>query len=1850
MADPWSEFRSVEPARSVAPSEDWDEFKSVEPAASGWDEFKAVAPAPAATPAPLDPNAVQVQSTNPIPEPLRSMAPALQVLDPKLAAPQIPLRGPETVGAVAPPRGIDAFLSAFRNASGVSENVRDWHTTSFLQRGGMNNAARLASLQADISRRDARVPDQGESGLAPVLAGQIARDIVDPLSVAMGLATGPSVFLPVLKRLGSLAALGGTEAALDEAARQGARGGVDDPGAVALAAGVGAVAVPALDTAARLIASGLRSSWRTLSPEQRSAAVNQAHQEAARAAEDAGLPPEQGIARLNEIIDAVEPAPQPAPAPGSPAPANAAEGARSYREANVSVLERLPGEATAPAAPATPRAEIAGLARRELDAELLDAVLADEIQPTPREFGLSLRAEELLTPDEIETLAVRHEIDDDYFNALEALIREREATSAEPAPAGAPAGAGLPEAGARAEAAAAGGYRGEADGLTGLREPGAGGASPLYGPAPGGAKGVNPSGAYAPEPSGMRTAEGAGTDGNTIPAALLAREPDGLPLAPGAWNRFDREWDRLVAYMPDEDPVRQLNDRERLSRGLGQRVRHVTTDKLPSGRSTVNSVEEAAHVLAPLRKEAQENLFVIVTGDDGSVLRVAKAHKGTANATYADPGLIGGIAASTPGARGVWIGHNHPSGNAFASGADGVASRRIADVLRGSGVSLRGSVILAPGGRWTDVSNSTVTGAAIPPARRNVSLPVTERRLTGDINREATLDSPRSMGDYLRQLGDRRGVLLTDSNNRPVRFVEMTDKEMSTLRQGAGGGSARLLTAMDETTAAKMIGRTDSDVAAENLRRFGAATKRPLVDAFTSDGLSRAAAGLFSEPASTEFHANPFGKALAEYARDIGQNPGRSAAGAFAGGVGGATLSDEKPGTPAWFADIAFGAAAGAGGVAALRKAKISGKGAIMDVAIDKLGAAIDKLPGFGRGPMDLRDLKRRQRAMQQIINREVTDMGAFLRDNFTPSQRGQMADLIERRGIIKDLNMIHRQADELEKMLTTAAERMKALKMLPEDLEAGGYLHRYYRKHLFEGDGQFREAKRQSLSGTYAIARGTDDVFQRDYLSPFVSEVVDQFNDLTERMGKAEGAELAQLRAERQKLAKTEFHEYVGSQNGELRSFLFAKDEVPFVPGDHPLGYLASAQRVAKLGEGMAPEVKIGELQPTGRRWSVRGTKDDGILMHRDWTKAEREAWGEIGDAGYRFVRGMNEISHDLSLATLFDTVSKRRDWAASAAAATAEQKANWQHVPATQAGKGSAVRKHGALAGMYVRPDVWAGLKNYGRHPLGDAPAFKMYRDVLARWKLWKTVYNPVTHFNNTHSNSQMLLMAGYSPADLGRSLRTLWQGEGEQLVREATEDGVLDANRVGAIVGRDDRDTGLEDLARELLEQPEIPDATFVLSTVMKAKEWFIRNKASVAGAKGPWQTGAALARAAAEPALKGLAAPLRAVKPLGDAAQRLYRFEDEMFKMAVYMAERRRGSSRTEAAQAANQFFFDYADLPDALKIVRDLPIGSPFISYTYFAIPAIARNIARNPEYVLALAAAYEAVNYAGMAMEGLEPGEYWNVAAAEDELSAPWDSGRSAWGARNAVHVPFLEGHRLALGNAHALGNVFQAESGNRRADLPWLPDWWGSDIFGSSPVRVLLDVAMNEDWKGREIYAPGAPEDEKAKAIAAYIYQAWTPSNQLMPGSYHQTRILEGLANDAREAAASGEPAPIATPVAETANRVSEQLGFGQFTGLDRGEHPIVTRDALLASFGIKLRPIRFDEGADFERKRLSAEEAEIKRYENKQRREARAGRISGEALNQRLDKTAVDRDALYQRRTEIDEAEATVMNRGAR
>jgi len=1282
-------------------------------------------------------------------------------------------------------------------------------------------------------------------------------------------------------------------------------------------------------------------------------------------------------------------------------------------------------------------------------------------------------------------------------------------------------------------------------------------------------------------------------------------------------------------------------------------------------------------------------MLAVMTDDAGNILRIARLHTGGRASAPADPGLIAGTAANTPGATRAWFVHNHPSGGAEQSKADRTLTTRMHDVLQGSGVEPRGMIVVAPGGKYTyyhpsgddgarapgeefTIESRDITGGvelAIPASPRAQTLPVTERRLVKISNKQPPVISAADMTKAFRdnQL-NQEGVLLLDNRSRPVGFLPMTLPEMRAMRRGPGGTDApsrRLLAAIDETNAGTIAARVhgnESEImaAAGNLDGFSHMTGVRLLDVVDQDLKSQTMGNRI--PGQSTFYANPFLYALRDVARDVGLHPVRNLTAGAAGGVVGATKSEGEPGSAQWWLDIAAGAAGGITLGQFARRTHLLGKGSIVDNARVRLGDWIESLPLIGRGPEELRDLKAKQRLMKDLLDRQTAEVGKELLTRFTPSQRGMMADLIETRGIVKDFNVIHRQAEILDDYLVRAAKRMKELGMLPPDLEEGGYLHRYYAKHLGL-DKLFRESKGQTLSGSYSQARGTVDEFDREYFSPGARDVVDEFEEITRELERMErrrgdlldadtGGRIDALKARKRALQKQELVEYTGQQNGKIKSFLFARDEVPRVEtGISPVLIQRHKPDAGELDTRTMPEAPgVADLKPTDRIWSVRGTKTKDAILHRDWTKAERKSWGEIDDAGYRYVRGMTEASHDLSLATLFKTVANNKEWVSDIPRRTNNK--DWIDVPDTRVGRNSPLKKYGALAGQYVRPDVWNGIRGYGRNALRGGPRIPLteyrvgdvYLGALNKWKLYKTVYNPVTHLNNTYSNVEMLTMGGYSPADIAHGLKQMIQGERSVVWREARDNGLFGGDWTTSLIKPEGGGNAtLAELAEKLRTQPEIPDAALVTSLVMDAKNWWINTKQSVAAADGTWASGAEIAKAMAKPTLQGVGFTLKPVKAAGRAMQRAYKFEDDLFKMAVYAAERRKGLAPDKAVKAAQDLFFDYQDLPEGIRFARDLPVGSPFITYTYKAIPALARNIAQNPERALALVAGYEAFNYAALVAEGMSPGEYWQIESAEETTSPPWDRGRALWGARNTVRIPAMEGYRLALGRAHAVGNPFMDEAGGREKllDVPGMAKFWGSSIFGSNPLHALLDTSVNEDWKGKEIYKPGAPLAEKARKIAAYLYQAWAPSNLLTPGGYQQTKVLEGLANDARLARAEGRGAGVIAPIVDAANRTSEALGFGQFTGLDRAENEILTRDALLASFGIKLRPIRVEQSVDFETSKLEGEKKKVADWYRGKVREHAEDRITdaqfeayGEEFDEILDRIEQGQETFEQAR----------------
>ena len=109
----------------------------------------------------------------------------------------------------------------------------------------------------------------------------------------------------------------------------------------------------------------------------------------------------------------------------------------------------------------------------------------------------------------------------------------------------------------------------------------------------------------------------------------------------------------------------------------------------------IKDADDAASLLAAtgLHEKAQEELFLVMTDSKNKILEVFFYSKGTASSLDAHPLDLAGRVFNTPGAKKVYLVHNHPSGSLEASNADISVSNSMAALLDGRGVSFESSIL-----------------------------------------------------------------------------------------------------------------------------------------------------------------------------------------------------------------------------------------------------------------------------------------------------------------------------------------------------------------------------------------------------------------------------------------------------------------------------------------------------------------------------------------------------------------------------------------------------------------------------------------------------------------------------------------------------------------------------------------------------------------------------------------------------------------------------------------------------------------------------------------------------------------------------------------------------------------------------------------------------------------------------------------------------------------------------------------------------------------------------------------------------------------------------------------------------
>lgn len=254
------------------------------------------------------------------------------------------------------------------------------------------------------------------------------------------------------------------------------------------------------------------------------------------------------------------------------------------------------------------------------------------------------------------------------------------------------------------------------------------------------------------------------------------------------------------------------------------RTRHVETGSFKTSLERIRHWEDAAHLIAPLRKSPQEQFLAIVLDEKSQPIAVLRHTVGLVGLSPVDPGIVAGSIVRIPGARRVYFAHNHPSGEIAPSEADFEVTQLLVDALEGTQVEPLGMIIVGPGRKdatFFRPSGYPETSPITRASRRGRSVPQIERRFRKVFDRQSPIiDNSAKAIDAIRKVDEQSGVLLLDFKGRLIGVVPMDEAEMQRLRTGdPSRGAARLLAALEEANASTVI-PFGSTASARNVAAF----------------------------------------------------------------------------------------------------------------------------------------------------------------------------------------------------------------------------------------------------------------------------------------------------------------------------------------------------------------------------------------------------------------------------------------------------------------------------------------------------------------------------------------------------------------------------------------------------------------------------------------------------------------------------------------------------------------------------------------------------------------------------------------------------------------------------------------------------------------------------------------------------------------------------------------------------------------------------------------------------------------------------------------------------------------------
>lgn len=573
---------------------------------------------------------------------------------------------------------------------------------------------------------------------------------------------------------------------------------------------------------------------------------------------------------------------------------------------------------------------------------------------------------------------------------------------------------------------------------------------------------------------------------------------------------------------------------------------------------------------------------------------------------------------------------------------------------------------------------------------------------------------------------------------------------------------------------------------------------------------------------------------------------------------------------------------------------------------------------------------------------------------------------------------------------------------------------------------------------------------------------------------------------------------------------------------------------------------------------WEVRGEKAGKLVIWRDFTKAEREQMGEILDARYTIAKTFMLMAHDLSVGKFYQDIAQNEawtrnatpnerwvdaeEWRAQAQRAFKHGDIAWVRVPTTEIPDSGGKKRWGALSGKWVREEIWRDLNE---QEIMMRPG--LWRALLTQWKLNKTARSPVVHMNNVMSNFVLMDLIDVRWQDFAAGLRSYIKKD--QNYQEAFEHGAFGAD----MMSQEIRDQVLKPVLEEIMR-----DNTF--------------------------QQGGRLGALGQMTKFTGLL--WSKLKAIDQKMIDVYRLEDELFRMATYIRRRELGDTPEQAAETAREQFIDYDIRAPWVNTLRSTVL--PFISYTYRAVPLVARAVATRPWKL----GKYFLLAYMANALAYSLTGDDED----RERRSLPEREQGKTWiGVERMLRMPFDDkyGNPLFLDIRRWMpaGDVFDLQGD--------LPSWM--QIGG--PLMIGAELFLNRSaFTGKEIFNDKTDDiwDRTGKRVD-HLYKSWMPSAAWVPGSWYWQKV---------ENAVKG--------------------------ATDRQGRPYDIGLALSSSVGIKLKPQDVEEGLSWKAYEFRQVERALAAEARRLQRQAARGLVSEAELNRAMQKILEKRERLQKKAAE--------------